>query len=114
MNNPLVGKQITWTWETPFPATFEVDFLTNNQKRSKGRGAAAGYDAIHTYDLATVAPNIYFISWMKESDKSTVSVVLNLDDMKAYGSFTTLEPSRGFMSGVIEQVSSLFAAQDNG
>ena len=51
---------------------------------------------------------------MKESDKSTVSVVLNLDDMKAYGSFTTLEPSLGFMSGVIEQVSSLFAAQDNG
>ena len=108
MNNPLVGKRITWTWEAPLAgATFEVDFLTNNQKRSKGRGTAAGYDAIHIYDFATVAPNTYFISWMKDSDNSTVSVILNLEEMKAYGSATTLKPSRIFMTGVVEQVSNL-------
>jgi len=49
---------------------------------------------------------------MKESNKSTMSVALNFDDVKAYGSFTTLE--RGFMRGVIEQVSSLLADLDSG
>jgi hypothetical protein len=31
------------------------------------------------------------------------------DEMKAYGSLTTLEPSRVFMTGVIEQVSNQVA-----
>jgi hypothetical protein len=105
MDHPLVGKTITWTWESPFPGSgFEVHFLSSHQKRSIGKGAAAGYDALHTYDAAIVAPNTYLIAWIKD-DGDAVSVVLNLDEMQVYGSYITSKQERVFMLGVIDQVS---------
>lgn len=99
MNHPLVGKTITLTYETPVHgAPFEIHFLSNHQKHSKGLGTAGGYDALHTFDLAIVAPNTYFIAWLKDHGDA-VTVVLNLNEMKVYGSYITPKPDRIFMLG---------------
>jgi hypothetical protein len=106
MSHPLVGKTITIRYETPAAAqgaSFQWHFLSNNQKHAQGLGTAAGYDALHTYDLAIVAPNTYFIAWLKD-DGDAVAVVLNLDDRKVYGSATSSTPARFFMLGVIDHV----------
>jgi hypothetical protein len=107
VDHPLVGKTITISYETPAAAkgaSFQWHFLSNNQKHAQGLGTATGYDALHTYDLAIVAPNIYFIAWLKD-DGDAVAVVLNLNDGKVYGSATSPTPARFFMLGVIAQVS---------
>ncbi len=104
MDHSLVGKTITLTWEAPYPgASFEMHFLSEHQKRSIGRGTATGYNALHTYDAAAVAPNTYLIAWIKD-DGDAQSLVLNLDEMKAYGSYVTRDHERIFMLGTIDQI----------
>jgi hypothetical protein len=50
MAHPLVGRTFVWTYETGAPgAGFEVTFISNNQKTSKGvSGPGLGYAATHT------------------------------------------------------------------
>lgn len=104
MENPLVGRTFQWTWERGFsiqPA-FEVTFLSNTQKSSK---AIAGieYAAIHTYDFAIIAPNIYFLSWLEDSG-AVITMTINLNAMQVFGSFSTSAPERFFMTGTIKEI----------
>jgi phenolic acid decarboxylase len=103
VNNPLVGRKFQWTWQTGAPgAAFEVDFISHEIKTSR---AIAGleYEAIHTYDLAVVAPQVYMVSWLEESG-TALTVVINLNEMKIYGSFSTTTPERLFLAGTIKEI----------
>jgi MoaF-like len=44
------------------------------------------------------------ISWL-EDHGATVTVVLNLDEMRIYSSYSTTAPERIFMTGTIHEVS---------
>ena len=57
----------------------------------------------HTYDLAMVVPNVYMISWLEDSG-NTLTVVLNLKEMRIYGSYSTTAPERIFMTGTIREI----------
>ena len=104
-NNPLVGKAIVLTYETGFPgASVEIHFISNAQKTSIGRGTMEGYFATDNYEMAVVAPNIYMASWMEDSDGHVVTAVWNLNTIKAYGSYSSPEPKRIFMTGIINEI----------
>lgn len=104
-NNPLLGKTVVITYETGAPGvSFEINFISENQKTSTGRGIAEGYFAADNYEMAVVAPNIYMISWMEDADGHVVTAVWNLNDMKAYGSYSSTEPKRIFMTGIINEI----------
>jgi len=104
-NNPLVGKTVVLTYETGFPgASVEINFISNTQKTSKGRGASEGYFATDNYEMAVVAPNIYMISWMEDADGHVVTAIWNFNTMKAYGSYSNPEPKRVFMTGIINEI----------
>ena len=104
-NNPLVGKTVVLTYETGFRgASVEINFISNSQKTSKGRGASEGYFATDNYEMAVVAPNIYMVSWMEDADGHVVTAVWNLNTMKAYGSYSSPEPQRIFMTGIINEI----------
>ena len=104
-NNPLIGKTVVITYETGAPGTsFEINFISNSQKTSVGRGAAEGYFATDNYEMVVVAPNIYMISWMGNEDGHVVTAIWNFEDMKAYGSYSNLEPKRIFMTGIINEI----------
>ena len=84
-NNPLVGKTVVITYETGFPGTsVEINFVSDHQKTS----ASTGYFATDEYEMAVVAPNIYMVSWMGNEDGHVVTAVWNLNEMKAYGSYS--------------------------
>lgn len=105
VNNPLVGKTIVLTYETGFPgASVEIHFISNTQKASTGRGASEGYFATDNYEMAVVAPNIYMVSWMEDADGHVVTAVWNLNTMNAYGSYSSPEPKRIFMTGIINEI----------
>ena len=104
-SNPLLGKTVVITYETGAPGTsFEIKFISDNQKTSTGRGAAEGYFATDNYEMAVVAPNIYMISWMGNEDGHVVTAVWNFENMKAYGSYSDGEPKRMFMTGIINEI----------
>ena len=105
MAHPLVGRTFIWMYETGMPgAGFEVTFISDHQKTSKDvTGVAQGYAATHTYDLAVVAPNVYMISWLEDSG-NTLTVVLNLNEMRIYSSYSTTAPERIFMTGTIREI----------
>jgi hypothetical protein len=104
-NNPLVGKTVVITYETGFPgASVEIHFVSGRQKTSTGRGASDGYFATDDYEMAVVAPNIYMVSWMGNEDGHVVTAVWNLNDMKAYGSYSNPERQRIFMTGLINEI----------
>ena len=105
VNNPLIGKTVVITYETGFQgASVEINFISNTQKTSKGRGASEGYFATDNYEMAVVAPDIYMISWMEDADGHVVTAVWNLNTMKAYGSYSNREPRRIFMTGIINEI----------
>jgi len=107
INNPLVGKTVVITYEAGFPgASVEINFISNSQKTSKGRGASEGYFATDNYEMAVVAPNVYMVSWMEDADGHVVTAVWNFDEMKAYGSYSNPEPKRIFMTGIINEIRS--------
>ena len=100
----MVGKTVVITYETGFPgASVEINFISDSQKTSSGRGASAGYFATDNYEMAVVAPNIYMVSWMSDEDGHVVTAVWNLNDMKAFGSFSNPERERIFMTGIINE-----------
>ena len=104
-NNPLVGKTIVITYETGFPeSSVEIHFVSDRQKTSTGRGASAGYFATDEYEMAVVAPNIFMVSWMGNEDGHVVTAVWNLNDMKAYGSYSNPDRQRIFMTGFINEI----------
>ena len=103
MDHPLVGRTFVWTYETGAPgAAFEVAFISDNQKTSK-MIAGGDYSAIHTYDHAIVAPNVHMVSWSEEGG-TVLTVVLNLNEMRIYSSFTTTVPERRFLTGTIREI----------
>jgi len=105
VNNPLIGKTVVITYETGFPGTsVEINFISNNQKTSKGRGASEGYVATDDYEMAIVAPNVYMVSWMGNEDGHVVTAVWNFDDMKAYGSYSNPDRKRILMTGIINEI----------
>ena len=104
-NNPLIGKTVVITYETGFPGTsVEINFISNSQKTSTGRGASEGYFATDNYEMAVVAPNIYMVSWMGNEDGHVVTAIWNFEDMKAYGSYSNPEPKRILMTGIINEI----------
>jgi len=104
-NNPLIGKTVTITYETGFPgSSVEINFISDNQKTSTGRGTSEGYIATDNYEMAVVAPNFYMVSWMGNEDGHVVTAVWNLNEMKAYGSYSNPEPKRIFMTGIISEI----------
>jgi hypothetical protein len=104
-NNPLIGKTVVITYETGAPGfSFEINFFSSSQKTSTGRGKAEGYVATDNYELAVVAPNVYMVSWMGKEDGHVVTVVWNLNDMKAYGTYSNPEPTRTSMTGTINEI----------
>ena len=105
--NPLVGKTVVITYETGAPgASFEINFISDHQKTSTGRGAAEGYLATDVYEMAVIAPGIYMISWMDDADGHVVTAVWDLAGMKAYGSYSNPKPERIFMTGTINEIRS--------
>ncbi len=104
MDNPLVGRKVIWTYETVYPgASFEVEFISDEQLISTGLGKAEGWSATMPYDMAVVASDIYFVSFNKE-DGEVISIVINLISKKVYSSRSTVTPDRVFITGtVIEQ-----------
>jgi hypothetical protein len=104
MENPLLGKKVSWVYETVYPgAGFEVEFISGEQLISKGVGKAMGYSATMPYDMAVVAPDIYFVSFNKD-DGEVISIVLNLITSRVYASRSMVTPERVFMTGrVIKQ-----------
>ncbi len=104
-NNPLVGKTVVITYETGAPGvSFEINFLSNTQKTSTGRGASEGYVSTDEYDLMVIAPKIYMLSWMAKEDGHVVTAVWNLNTMRAYGTYSDPGPTRTTMTGVINEV----------
>lgn len=104
-NNPLVGKTVVITYETGFPgSSVEINFVSDHQKTSTGRGVSAGYFATDEYEMAVVAPKIYMVSWMGNEDGHVVTVVWNLNEMKAYGSYSNPDRQRVFMTGLINEI----------
>lgn len=105
MANPLVGRKFQWTWETGVPQsyTFEVYFVSEVEKLSKAIEGLE-YEAKHSYDYAHVAPNVIMVSWLEENG-STLTIVINLNEQRVYGSFSDLSPSRAFMTGTIREIS---------
>jgi len=104
-NNPLVGKTVVITYETGAPGfSVEINFFSNTQKTSTGRGETAGYIATDDYEMIVVAPNIYMVSWIAKEDGHVVTAVWNLNEMKAYGTYSNPEPSRVTMTGVINEI----------
>ena len=104
-NNPLIGKTVVITYETGLPgASIEINFISNSQKTSMGRGATEGYFATDDYEMAIVAPNVYMVSWMGNEDGHVVTAVWNFAEMKAYGSYSNPEPKRIFMTGIINEI----------
>ena len=101
VDHPLVKQTIRVRWESPGAAAFEWHFLSDREKHA--RALDGSYDAIHSYNLAVVAPDIYFISWRKD-EGDAISVVLNLDQMKAYGSYVMPQGSPVPMVGTVEKV----------
>jgi len=92
-NNPLVGKTVVVTYETGAPGfSSEINFISNGQKTSTGKSTADGYVATDNYEMAVVAPNIYMVSWMEDSDGHVVIAVWNFNTTKAYGSYSNSEP----------------------
>ena len=104
-NNPLVGKTVVITYETGFPgASVEINFFSDSQKTSTGRGLSAGYFSTDNYEMAVVASNIYMVSWMGNEDGHVVTAVWNFDQMKAYGSYSNPERECIFMTGIINEI----------
>jgi phenolic acid decarboxylase len=104
-NNPLVGKTVVITYETGAPGySAEINFFSNHQKTSTGRGATVGYVSTDNYEMVVVAPNIYMVSWLAQKDGHVVTVVWNFNDMKAYGTYSNPEPTRVTMTGVINEI----------
>lgn len=104
-NNPLIGKTVVISYETGAPGvSFEINFISDSQKTSTGRGAAEGYFATDNYEMAVVAPNVYMVSWMGNEDGHVVTAVWNFENMKAYGSYSNPEPKRIFMAGIIDAI----------
>ena len=102
-DHPLVGRKFSWTWETGFPgATFEVDFFSSDMKRACGKNELC-YSATHRYDIAQVDSGIFMVSWM-ESNGVTQSVVLNLNENRVFGSFSSTSPGRVFMTGRLAEL----------
>ena len=101
--NPLVGKTVVVTYETGAPGhTYEIDFFSNSQKTSTGRGTAEGYVSTDDYEMAVVAPNVYMVSWMGIEDGHVVTTVWNLNDMKAYSTYSDPEPTRISLTGITD------------
>jgi len=104
-NNPLIGKTVVITYGTGFPGTsVEINFISDSQKASTGRGASEGYFATDNYELAVVAPSIHMVSWMEIEDGHLVTAIWNFGAMKAYGSYSNGEPKRIFMTGIINEI----------
>jgi hypothetical protein len=104
-NNPLVGKTVIITYETGAPGfSVEINFFSNQQKTSTGRGATAGYVATDAYEMVVIAPNIYMVSWLAQEDGHVVTAVWNFNDMKAYGTYSNPEPTRVTMTGFINEI----------
>lgn len=104
-HNPLVGKTVVITYETGAPGfSVEINFFSSSQKTSTGRGDTAGYVATDDYEMVVVAPNIYMVSWMAKEDGHVVTAVWNLNEMKAYGTYSNPEPTRVMMTGVINEI----------
>lgn len=104
-NNPLVGKTIVLTYETGAPGfSVEINFISNTQKTSRGRGQSEAYFVTDNYEMAVIAPNIYMVSWMEDADGHVVTAVWNFNTMKAYGSYSNPEHKRIFMTGVINEI----------
>ena len=103
MNHPLVGRAFVWSYETGAPgAAFEVTFISDNQKTSK-MIAGGDYSATHTYDHAIVAPYVHMVAWTEEGG-TVLTVVLNLNEMRIYSSYSTTAAERRFLTGTIREI----------
>jgi hypothetical protein len=103
--NPLVGKTVAITYETGFPGTsVEINFFSDNQKTSTGRGTSASYFSTDNYEMAIVAGNIYMVFWIGNKDGHVVTAVWNFDQVKAYGSYSNPGRERIFMTGIINEI----------
>ena len=103
MANPLVGKKITFTYETGFPgASIEIHFFSETQKTSTNQDPENPWSDTDDYDMVIVAPNIYMASWMG-ADGHVVTAVFNLNDMTINSTYSNPEPKRIPVAGVYKQ-----------
>jgi hypothetical protein len=65
--------------------------------------AGGDCSAIHTYDHAIVAPNVHMVAWTEKSG-SVLTIVLNLNEMRIYSTFSTTAAERRFMTGTICEI----------
>ena len=103
MGNPLVGKRISFTYETGAPgAAIEITALrqTENLKESRSGRSVGSTD---NYDMAVIAPNIYMASW-SGNDGHVVTAVFNLNDMTINSTYSDTERARFPMAGIINEL----------
>lgn len=107
MSNPLVGRKVIWTYENAFQgASFEVEFVSNEQLTSKGLGAAEGFFVTTSYDMAVIRSGVYFVIYnvsLENIDDEVISIAIDLGNGTVSASRVTDNLHRQLMIGTVKE-----------
>ncbi|MDG3086516.1 phenolic acid decarboxylase [Vibrio hannami] len=86
----FLGNTVEYSYESG--EAYSVTFDQNHCTWLCTKGSMQGSTGNEQYSAVEVAPNVLFVSWLEDSGE-VVSLVLNFNAMKVYGSY--IDPASG-------------------